>query len=215
MTSVGPEQANVEFTHQLFRCGSQRTASLEEEFPKVLRAGANRARSESVSDRAQKSLEVGAEFFPVGQDQPSPMQLGRRAFCIETRFHSLGVDYAVRLSEVGQAADAGPALQANESTHPNAKSIHQVADPSTVVTQGLQAIGLATTNTVFRLLNLLGAVVLQILNWGECSRVDDLHKLHIPEALAPPQLLFSPGRPRPLTPSHARTGFFLPFHRSR
>jgi hypothetical protein len=205
MTPVGPEQTDAELARQLLGRGGQTTALLEDQFPEILRPDIHRAGPESIPDRAEECYKMRREFFPVGHNQPPPMPLGSRASSVKACFHGLGVDDTVRLSEIGQAADADSALQTKKSAYPNPNSLKQVADPSPVISQRLQAIGAATTGTVFRSLNLLGVVLFQILHWGERSRAYDLHKLHLPEALA----LLNPPFERPavvpsgrLTPSN-------------
>lgn len=58
-----------------------------------------------------------------------------------------------------------------------------MADVPPVIPEGFQAMGDAAVGAFFGLLNLLGAALLQILQWGERSRINGLHKLQIPEAL--------------------------------
>jgi hypothetical protein len=110
MTPVPAEETDAKLAHQLFSPRSQRTALFESQSPEILRSGPDRTPAEGVSDRSQKCLEKGGELLPINGDQGSPMYLWPSFSPVEARFHRLSVHCAVRLGEIGQAADADAAL---------------------------------------------------------------------------------------------------------
>jgi hypothetical protein len=120
-----------------------------------LRADTYRTWPKSISYGAEKLGEVRDEFFPIGDNQPSPVLNFTSVFSVEARFHGLRIDHAVRLSKIGKTTDTDSTLQTQKSANTNPNDIQQAADPSPVISQRLQAIGPATVQAVLRLLNLL------------------------------------------------------------
>src|ERR1019366_9904690 len=99
---------------------------------------------------------MGLKSIPVASNEFTPPRHLGRDLAVEALLNGWRIHGPIRLSELGQATDADPAMPAKEAAHPNQQDQHRGrGDIAFVVGQRSQGVGPLAIRAVYRCLDLL------------------------------------------------------------
>ncbi len=168
MAAIRAEQTRVKPMHQLLGGPGQTATTTQQLLPEPFARGLKRHRPKSVAHLLQKLGQMALITPPIRSQTGVPM--GHRPLLkllLEPGLDGVGVYRPIRLSKARQATDAHATTPAQEPSHPNQKRARQPTYIPPVVGQRLQTVCARTVRAVFRRLDLLVMLLLDILHGGQ------------------------------------------------